>query len=251
MLEIQAKGIPLSKEVLEEEVQWRERSHGIHEHSAYSSLAKVVQQGVSPADSDAVPPLISELQAGSIASFPLRYNHAESYTGEASGFRTVLVGDAAHTMHPLAGQGLNLGLGDVECLARCVKEAVITGGDIGRSKADYSFSKLTSIVGSHAVLHPYAQERYFANHILMSSVDKLHKIYSSDNEAVVWARSVGVEVLNELDSIKAGMMMFVGADTSKPSNVGSKGWNLAGDVVGTLDTIMKAMKGAVRGAVNR
>lgn len=78
----------------------------------------------------------------------------------------------------------------------------------------------------------------------MSSVDKLHKIYGTDNEAVVWARSVGVEALNELDSIKAAMMMFVGADGLK-SSAGSTGWNFAGNAVGTLGTVMKAMKETV------
>jgi ubiquinone biosynthesis monooxygenase Coq6 len=139
ILEKQAKDILLSEGVLKEEVQWREKSHGIHEHSAYSSLRKEQEQGIPPADSEAVPPLVTELQAGTVASFPLRYSHAESYIGEESGSRTVLVGDAAHTVHPLAGQGLNLGLGDVECLARCIKEAISTGSDIGRSKAGFCF----------------------------------------------------------------------------------------------------------------
>jgi len=139
ILEKQAKGIPLSANALKEEVQWRERSHGIHEHSGYSSLRKEQEQGIPPADSEAVPPLITELQAGTVASFPLRYSHAESYIGEGSRTRTVLVGDAAHTVHPLAGQGLNLGFGDVECLARCIKGAIATGSDIGMSKAGLCF----------------------------------------------------------------------------------------------------------------
>lgn len=85
----------------------------------------------------------------------------------------------------------------------------------------------------------------------MSSIDKLHKIYRTDNEAVVWARSVGVETLNELDSIKAALMMFVGSDNSRPSSVGSMGWNIAGNAVGTLATIMNTMKGAVQSVVSR
>jgi ubiquinone biosynthesis monooxygenase Coq6 len=251
ILEKQAKGIPLSADVLKEEVQWRERSHGIHEHSAYSSLRKVAEQGIPPVDSEAVPPLVTDLQGGTVASFPLRYSHADSYIGEGTRTRTVLVGDAAHTVHPLAGQGLNLGLGDVECLARCVKEAMATGSDIGRSKARNHFYTDFTFVGSHTVLLPYTQERYLANHILMSSIDKLHKIYSTDKESVVWARSVGVETLNELDSIKAAMMMFVGSDKSKPSSVGSIGWSLAGSAVGTLATVLKTMKGVSHGIASR
>jgi ubiquinone biosynthesis monooxygenase Coq6 len=85
----------------------------------------------------------------------------------------------------------------------------------------------------------------------MSSVDKLHKIYGTDNEAVVWARSVGVEALNELDSIKAAMMMFVGADGSKSSSVGSMGWNFAGNAVETLGTVMKVVKGTIQSVASR
>jgi ubiquinone biosynthesis monooxygenase Coq6 len=251
ILESRAKGIPLSPEVLKEEVQWRERSHGIHEHSAYSSLREVAEQGIPPADSAAVPPLVRELQVGTIASFPLRYNHAESYVGEGPGARTVLVGDAAHTVHPLAGQGLNLGLGDVECLSRCIDKAMATGSDIGESKGYRFFLDFTTFLGSHTALLPYTQERYLTNHILMSSIDKLHKIYGTDNGAMVWARSAGVEALNELDSIKAALMMFVGSDSSNSSSAGSVGWNFAGNTAGTLATIVNTMQGAVRRVVSR
>jgi len=80
-----------------------------------------------------------------------------------------------------------------------------------------------------------------ANHILMSAVDKLHKVYGTDDETVVWARSIGLEVLNELDSIKAAMMMFAGAESSKSSDTGSVAWNCAGSAV-------EAMAGTVKTA---
>jgi ubiquinone biosynthesis monooxygenase Coq6 len=61
----------------------------------------------------------------------------------------------------------------------------------------------------------------------MSAVDKLHKLYSTTFEPVVWARSIGVEVLNEFDSVKAAIMMVAGGH-SRHSNEGqTSGWTLA------------------------
>ncbi|KAJ3932777.1 MAG: ubiquinone biosynthesis hydrox [Lentinula lateritia] len=197
ILEAHEAGKPMTDEEINAEIIWREKSHSIDATSAYSSIALDVSSKarVPPSDAEMVPPIVTSIQAGTIASFPLRYNHTETYIGEGSGSRTVLVGDAAHTIHPLAGQGLNLGLGDVECLARCITEAILRGGDIG----------------SYTALLPYTQERYIENHKIMSACDKLHKIYSTSSGPLVQLRSVGLEVLNELDSIKAAIMMSAGS----------------------------------------
>lgn len=183
----------------------------------------ISDDGVPPDDAGALPPLVISIQQGTIASFPLRYNHAESYLGEGAGSRTVLVGDAAHTVHPLAGQGLNLGLGDVDVLSRCIVQALTHGGDIG----------------SYTALMPYARERYFENHKVMSAVDKLHKVYSSAAQPVVWARSVGLEVVNELDSVKAALMMSAGA-SSRLKN--ASGWELFSKSVETLAVVAHTSK---------
>lgn len=134
LLEASAQGRAPSGKEIQEEVLFRERSHNIDPNSAYASASvdpSIANIGIPPTDAHLLPPLVSSIQSGTIASFPLRYNHTESYIGEGEGARTVLVGDAAHTIHPLAGQGLNMGLADVECLARCIKGAVMKGGDIG------------------------------------------------------------------------------------------------------------------------
>jgi ubiquinone biosynthesis monooxygenase Coq6 len=123
-----------SSEEIKEEIAFRERSDGIPSHSAYASATSMISDGgIPPDDADALPPLVMSIQQGTVASFPLRYNHAESYLGEGAGSRTVLVGDAAHTIHPLAGQGLNMGLGDVDALSRCIIQALTHGGDIGET----------------------------------------------------------------------------------------------------------------------
>ena len=105
---------------------------------ANGTLALARARGILPdgtpfnlPDADALPPLVTSIQPGSAACFPLRFNHADEYLGDGAGARTVLVGDAAHTIHPLAGQGLNLGLGDVKALFGCIHKAVQNGGDVG------------------------------------------------------------------------------------------------------------------------
>ncbi len=122
----------LSPEDMRVEIAFREQAHAIASHSAYASATVNPNEaniGIPPHDADALPPLVASIQPGTIASFPLRFRHAEEYIGN----RTVLVGDAAHIVHPLAGQGLNLGLGDAAALARCVSTALELGGDIGAS----------------------------------------------------------------------------------------------------------------------
>jgi ubiquinone biosynthesis monooxygenase Coq6 len=79
--------------------------------------------------------------------------------------------------------------------------------------------------GSITALQPYARERYIQNHAMLSAVDKLHKLYASELAPVVWARSVGVEVLNELDTLKAAVMLSAGS--SAPHGAGAPGWNMA------------------------
>ncbi|KAL0569788.1 putative ubiquinone biosynthesis monooxygenase [Marasmius crinis-equi] len=212
-------GTPISDAEVRDEIRWREQSHSIDTNSAYSSFAfdaPTATAGIPPADSQMIPPLVTSLQPGSVASFPLRFNHTEAYIGEGKGARTVLVGDAAHTIHPLAGQGLNLGLGDVECLARCIENAALAGGEIG----------------SYTALLPYTQERYFENHKVMSACDKLHKLYSTTLPPIVWARSMGLEVINELDSIKAALMMNAGSSPRVKSSNGSL--NVNGDIRQTI-----------------
>ena len=115
-------------EVLEE-ILWRERSHNISTTSAYSSALSTREVGIPPEDSETLPPLVTSIQPGTVASFPLRYSHADAYIGDEG--RAVLVGDAAHTVHPLAGQGLNAGLADVQVLAQTIETALLQGGDIG------------------------------------------------------------------------------------------------------------------------
>ena len=133
-----------------------------------------------------VPHSVLDVQAGSVASFPLRFRHADAYALD----RVALVGDAAHSVHPLAGQGLNMGLGDAAALARNVEYSVQHGRD----------------VGDQISLEGYCAERYEPNHRLMGVVDKLQKLYSYSAAPVVGVRSLGLGAVNALQPVKEFLM---------------------------------------------
>ncbi|KAL2212680.1 ubiquinone biosynthesis hydrox [Sarocladium strictum] len=140
----------------------------------------------TPVEPEALPQAAVEVQDGSIASFPLKLRHADTYIGE----RVALVGDAAHTIHPLAGQGLNQGQGDVQSLVKAIEFAVAHGQDIG----------------SVLSLESYNSERYAANHVLLGVCDKLHKLYSVGSGPLVPLRSVGLKAVNALGPLKNFLM---------------------------------------------
>lgn len=127
----------------------------------------------------------------SVASFPLKLTHADSYLGD----RTVLVGDAAHTVHPLAGQGLNMGLADVRCLANVWEECRRTGADLG----------------SRTSMAPYPRERYPANQLLLNTTDTLHHVFRSRSGPVNWVRGLGLDMINEISPLKRILMSGAGA----------------------------------------
>ncbi|KAI1333173.1 hypothetical protein F5Y16DRAFT_354998 [Xylariaceae sp. FL0255] len=137
-------------------------------------------------DARAVPQSVIGVQEGTVASFPLKMRHADTYIGE----RVALVGDAAHTIHPLAGQGLNQGQGDVESLAKTIDYAVSHGQDLGARMS----------------LESYNSERYAANHVLLGVVDKLHKLYAVESGPLIPLRSLGLNAVNAMSPLKSFFM---------------------------------------------
>lgn len=131
---------------------------------------------------DVYPPPITGIVDHTRAKFPLKMFHAEHYCGE----RIVLLGDAAHATHPLAGQGLNMGLGDTEALLKTLEDATDRGLD----------------VGSLFALEPFWAERYPINCKLLGLADSCHKIYSTDFPPVVGLRTLGAKIINKVDPIK-------------------------------------------------
>lgn len=134
------------------------------------------------ADPEAFPVELESILPKSRGKFPLKLTHADSYVDE----RVALVGDAAHTTNPLAGQGLNMGQGDAKSLIETLERSTERGLDIGSKMA----------------LEPYFSERYLPNHVLLGVVDKIHKIHSTDFAPIVWARTAGITALNNLPFVK-------------------------------------------------
>ncbi|EIM02457.1 2-octaprenyl-3-methyl-6-methoxy-1,4-benzoquinol hydroxylase [Rhodanobacter thiooxydans] len=116
------------------------------------------------------------------AAFPLRLQLAERYQAD----RFVLLGDAAHAVHPLAGQGVNLGLRDVAELRDTLLDARATGRDIGATH----------------VLRRYARRRRSADTLDALGFDALARIYAWQSPALVAARGIGVRVLDRLAPLK-------------------------------------------------
>lgn len=135
-----------------------------------------------------LPPRVTAVQPGTTASFPLRFRHASAYISP----RVCLIGDAAHVVHPLGGQGLNLGLGDVAALVDTIGYAVDHGMDVGDLLA----------------LEPYAAKRYFENVKVGAACDLLHKLYTVDMawHPLVWGRGFGLDLLDRVDMVKNWIM---------------------------------------------
>lgn len=149
-----------------------------------------------PIEPEAIPQQVVAVQEGTVASFPLKMRHADTYIGE----RVALIGDAAHTIHPLAGQGLNQGQGDVQSLAKTIEYAVSHGQDIGTQLS----------------LEAYNAERYTANHVVLGVCDKLHKLYSVGGGPLVGLRSLGLSAVNAMRPVKQFFMNQAAGHGFKP-----------------------------------
>ena len=124
--------------------------------------------------------------AGARFSYPLGLSLAESFTAP----RIVLVGDAAHGIHPLAGQGLNLGLRDVAALAEVLAEAFRRGQDIGAADT----------------LETYQRWRRFDTALLVGATDGINRLFSNDNPLLRLGRDLGLGLVNRLPALRRGLI---------------------------------------------
>ena len=114
--------------------------------------------------------------------FPLKLNYADTIIAN----RFAMVGDAAHGLHPIAGQGFNLGLRDIANLTEEISNARRLGLDIG------SFETLRS----------YQAARRFDNFSLVAATDGLNRLFTDNNKIVGFIRSSGLDAINTMNPIK-------------------------------------------------
>lgn len=124
--------------------------------------------------------------AGQRFSYPLGLTLADSLVAE----RIALVGDAAHGVHPIAGQGLNAGLRDVAALSDVLAEARRRGEDIGAAQ----------------VLARYARWRRFDTATLALATDTFNRLFSNDNPILRGVRDLGLGAVNAMPAIRRGFM---------------------------------------------
>ncbi len=119
-------------------------------------------------------------------SFPLRQRHAVDYVQPG----VALVGDAAHTIHPLAGQGVNLGLKDVAVLA----EEIVAARERGLSP------------GSLDCLGRYQRRRKGDNLLMMAAMDGFKRLFAQRALPLRWLRNVGMREVSRIAPLKRRIM---------------------------------------------
>eukprot|EP00797_Seminavis_robusta_P003568 Sro1224_g254000.2 (217) ;mRNA; r:18039-18689 len=128
------------------------------------------------------PPKLSKIVSPKL-SFPLACRNVGQYHHASN--RVVLVGDAAHTVHPMAGQGLNLGLGAVESLVESIVESEAVGMDVTYG------------------LDSFLRKRHAANSSVIMGIHALHEIFAvQDNVPLMHAKSFGMNVMQQVGPLR-------------------------------------------------
>ena len=122
------------------------------------------------------------VESGERESWPLRRMHAEHYVLP----RVALIGDAAHAIHPLAGQGVNLGLLDAAALTEVIVTAVQNNRDPGALR----------------VLRRYERWRRGENLLMMSAMDAINRTFSNAQSPLARLRNLGLSLANRSGTLR-------------------------------------------------
>nr|XP_058911856.1 ubiquinone biosynthesis monooxygenase COQ6, mitochondrial isoform X1 [Kogia breviceps] len=168
---------------------WSDANHTDFIDSAGSMLQYAVAF-LKPTKTSArqLPPSVARVDAKSRVLFPLGLGHAAEYVRP----RLALIGDAAHRVHPLAGQGANMGFGDISSLLHHLRTAAFNGKDLG------SMSHLTA----------YETDRQRHNTALLAATDLLKRLYSTSATPLVLLRTWGLQATNAVSPLKEQIMAF-------------------------------------------
>lgn len=126
------------------------------------------------------------LEVGERAAYPLRLSHTLRYTAT----RLALVGDAAHSIHPLAGQGVNLGLSDARALIHTLLDARAKQQDLGHA----------------LVLRRFERARKADNLLMMTVMDGFKRLFSNDQPVLKGTRNLGLSLTDRLTPVKNAVM---------------------------------------------
>lgn len=136
----------------------------------------------------AFPPRLGKINVQKFATFALTRRHAQDYFKQG----IVLVGDAAHTINPLAGQGVNLGFKDVKVLLSVIESAV-------KNNEDFS---------TDHVLQRYQNRRKPDNLLMQSSMDLFYKAFKEDSMPLKIARNLALLGANKITPLKKQALKY-------------------------------------------
>lgn len=156
-------------------------------HEQAQALVAMDEKSFLRALREAFGDVLGEMEStGPRGAYPLMLQHADSYIRE----RIALVGNAAHTIHPLAGQGLNLGVVDAAVLVQVVEEAQARGADIGSLK----------------VLRRFERWRRAENLPMIAAMDGFKRFFSNDISPLAWLRNTGLKLVDAAGPVKSLFM---------------------------------------------
>jgi len=152
-------------------------------------LKSLSDEDLLPALKKTFPTVLGEIKSiTSKGSFPLRRQHAQHYAKEG----VVLIGDAAHMIHPLAGQGVNIGLLDAAALAQVLVAA----------------KKASKDIGAAPVLRDYEKMRRQNNLLMMTTMDLFYRVFGNAHLPLKLLRNIGLGLAERLSPAKRLAMKY-------------------------------------------